>query len=307
MKKLLLSIAFLPILAFAQEQGTLPSFTEYGFFATHDSGKFASQTAFVGAAASNGIGARVGYSHYSAPGQSFDSPFVQATYVHAGKDLSIFGAAGVKTGVNGNVFIGQFESRKVVSESFAFGFSVNADVVESIASIKNGTSFYSIGANFDYLVAENLNVFVGLYDTEFSDNNSRQTLKTKTTWTFYPEQGVSAYVRTKDQRDSSPGKRDYFSPESSDLIVGGFQIRKFINGLVYTGAIDYGTERITTLGGDVSKNGVYTWNLGLQTAPAKRNGVTFGAMLISSNTSIASSSNENYTWYGLYSWLKIPF
>ena len=65
MKKLLLSIAFLPILAFAQEQGTLPSFTEYGFFATHDSDKFDSQTAFVGAAATNGIGARVGYSHYS--------------------------------------------------------------------------------------------------------------------------------------------------------------------------------------------------------------------------------------------------
>ena len=306
MRHLLLSlILVIPTSASAQYIGTYPPNAEVGFIATQDTEHFNSQTFYVGTAISNGLGLRVGYSHYAGQDLSASSSFTQLTYMNVGENHDFHGSFGARAGGQDNIKA-DAELRLIMTDSVSVGVDFETDIVESTKAIQTGTTFASIGGDIDVLLSENLNLNASYHKVFFSDSNDRQIVKSKLTWTFYPEQGLSTYVRTKNQWDSSPGSTNYFSPEKSELIAGGLQIRKFLNGLVYTAGADFGSERITTLGGDVNTNPVYTWTLGIQTSPGKKTGITYGVTFISSNASITASAGENYNWYGLYSYVKVP-
>ena len=311
MRVLIALLAIVSQGAFAQYQGTLPPNAEAGFYATQDSEKFSSQTLYVGAAIANGLGARLGYSNYSGPdftatSTNSNSTFAQLTYVNVGENHDFHGAVGTRINGQSENTKAEAELHLVMTDSLTFGLNAATDIVESANAIRNDVTYVSVGADTDLLLDENLNLNLAYTTVMFSDGNDRQAFKTKLTWTFYPEQGLSAYVRTKNQWDNSPGSINYFSPEKVEQVAMGLQIRKPHEGLVYTAGFDFGNERITTLGGDVNTNPIYTWNLGVQTSPGKKFGNTFGVSLISSNASITAAGGSNYSWYGLYSWVKVP-
>lgn len=198
------------------------------------------------------------------------------------------------------------ELRLTMTDSLTIGLSAATDVVESARSLQTGTTYLYTGGDVDLLLDDNLSLNVAVGNIHFSDNNDRLFLKTKTTWTFLPEYGLSAFVKTKTQSDSNPGGTNYFSPDSLNSGTLGLQIRKAYDGLVYTAAIEHGREWAKTVDGSQNTNPIYVWSLGVQTYPGKKTGTTFGVTLIGSNTSI-SGSGTNYNWYNLNSWMKVPF
>lgn len=283
---------------------------------------------------------------------SVNSEFVQLTYVDLGEDHSFHGAFGVRTvgtisnhldmqftdptintSVNGGNgpsqhIIADAELKLVMTDSLTLGITAATDVVESVRSLQTGTTYVYVAGDMDLLLDENLNLNVIAGDVHYSDNNDRLFIKTKLTWTFIPEYGLSTYLRTKSQTDTNPqstttitGETDsptggywygfnrpvnYYSPQYLNQAAVGLQLRVPHSGLVYTAGVDFGHEWATLKDGTSTDNPVYSWQLGIQTSPGRKTGTTYGVSVTGSNSSIRGSGGD-YNWYGLNSWMKVPF
>lgn len=329
----------------AQFVGTAPSFVEGRLSYTLDSDKFESRSMSIGAAVStndtDGVGLRVTTSSYDAPAKSTDgsvgkmtgsSQSVQLVGIRLEEDYTFHGAFGVKqSSAHANagsvsqegsdttiVFDG--ELRLIMTDSLTIGLTVSRDNIESLGGLLNGTTATTVGGDIDLQLTDNLNLGVAAGNTHFSDSNDRQYFRTKLTYTFWPEHGVSAYVRTRNQWDSNPhniqqyvcggsgcdNPTSYFSPASRYDQSIGLQLRKAYRGLVYTAAAEVGDQHTTDVEGTKSADTIYMWQLGVQTQPGKRTGTTYGVNAVGTNTSMRTYS-DHYRWFGIYSWMKVPF
>ena len=211
-----------------------------------------------------------------------------------------------------NVLIADAELRFQFTDKINGGVSFSTDIVESLRSIQTGTTYTYVGADADFVLVENVNFNINVGDIYFSDGNNRPLVRSKLSWTFLPEYGISTYLRTKNQTDSNPGSSNYYSPETLAQQAIGLQIRRLLNGLVYSAGAEYGEEQVNVFSrasqsSSRSSTPIYAWRMGVQTNPVKNAGITYGASLTGSNTSAINGGDQDYRWYGLYSWLKIPF
>lgn len=374
MIKSILAAALLSLssLANAQYIGTVPPNVDFRFTYSKDTDNFEAATVWVGAAVSNGFGARLGQTYYSGKqdvGQyvtwdalgnkksgrftnnvKSESTIFQFTFVDIGENHSFQSSFGVRSfgntsnsyntgpingvnfpngGDNGQKFIGDAELKLIMTDSLTLGLTVAIDTIESARSVQTGTTYIYTAADMDLLLGDNLNLNVIAGNINYSDDNNRMFVRTKTTWTFLPEEGVSTYLKTRSQIDSNPkttselytfetdgpaggywyavnSPTNYYSPKNLNQASIGLQYRKPFNGLVFTAAADYGHEWATLKDGSSSNNPIYSWLLGLQTNPGRKTGTTFGVTLIGSNSSLRGTGGD-YNWYGLTSWLKVPF
>ena len=211
-------------------------------------------------------------------------------------------------------FIANADLKLVMTDRLTIGAAIATDVVESPASIMENVRQVYTAADADYLITENLNfnVIAGVvsFIGEPDANNKRPFIRTNTTWTFLPEHGVSVNFRTRNQYDTDAGSIYYFSPERLARQSVGLNIRKPYGGLVYTAGVEYGSEQVTDAGGVKDTHPIYGWQLGVQTNPGRKTGTTYGISLIGSNAAgignNASGGGDNYYWYGLNSWIKVP-
>lgn len=278
------------------------------------------------------------------------STIFQFTFVDVGENHSFQSSLGVRSinsttntystgpisGVNfpnnspeGQSLIGDAELKLIMTDSLTLGLTVAIDTVESTRSAQTATRSIYTAADMDLLLDENVNLNVIAGNINYSDDNNRLFVRTKTTWTFMPEEGLSTYLKTRSQVDSNPkttsevytyetdgpaggywysvtAPANYYSPKTLNQASIGLQYRKPFNGLVFTAAADYGQEWATLKDGSSSSNPIYSWLLGLQTNPGRKTGTTFGATLIGSNSSLRGTGGD-YNWYGLTSWVKVPF
>ena len=306
MKKILIAIlAAVSLTANAQYMGTVPPNVDVRFNYSEDTDHFRAVTTWAGAAHESGFGARLGYSRYESPTTSANSEFGQITYMNLGENHSFQGAIGSRGVGSNDYLIADAELKLTMTDSLTLGLSVATDVVESANSLQTGTSYVYVAGDMDLLLDENLNLNVIVGNIHFTDDNDRQFIKSKLTWTFIPEYGVSTYLRLKAQQDSRAGGTNYYSPENLTQEALGLQIRKPYTGLVYTAAVEYGYEQ-ATLFGYSSNNPIYLWTLGVQTSPGRKTGLTYGVSLTGSNTSFRDGASSAYNWYGLTSWIKVP-
>lgn len=206
-----------------------------------------------------------------------------------------------------NHIVADIEVKLLMTDSLTFGLSAATDVVESANSIADDTRYVYTAFDVDLQLDDNLNLSSVVGNTKFSNDNNRPFLKTKVTWTFMPEYGLSVYLRTKNQSDSNAGSTLYFSPEKLEQQAIGLQVRKHYMGLVYTARAEYGNERATLTGGSITSNPLYTWVIGVQTNPGRKTGTTYGVSLTGSNSNGTKYGGEKYDWYGLNAWAKTPF
>lgn len=209
--------------------------------------------------------------------------------------------------VNGSrdTLVADAELKLIMTDRFTIGAAVATDLVESARSIQTGTRYVYTAADADYLLTENLNFNVIAGNMYFTDNNNRPFIRTKTTWTFLPEHGVSTYLRTRNQYDTNPGSYNYFSPDTLAQQAIGLAIRKPYSGLVYTAGVEFGSEQVT-VDGNKDTHPIYGWQLGVQTSPGRKTGTTFGASLVGSNASGFNGGGSDYNWYGATLWIKVP-
>lgn len=204
-----------------------------------------------------------------------------------------------------DTLIANAELKLIMTDRFTIGAAVATDLVESARSIQTGTRYVYTAADADYLLTENLNFNVIAGNMYFTDNNNRPFIRTKTTWTFLPEHGVSTYLRTRNQYDTNPGSYNYFSPDTLAQQAIGLAIRKPYSGLVYTAGVEFGSEQVT-VDGNKDTHPIYGWQLGVQTSPGRKTGTTFGASLVGSNASGFNGGGSDYNWYGATLWIKVP-
>jgi hypothetical protein len=316
MKKVLLaSLIAASFSAHAQYMGTVPPNVDARFFYSEDTDKFRVTTAHVGAAHKSGVGARIGYTNYQSPNLSTNSEFMQFTYVDIGDNYDFHGAFGVRnTDASPNpVVAGDAELRLTMTDSLTFGLSVATDSVESERGILNGTTYATVAGDMDLQLSDNLNLGAIVGITHFSDDNDRFFAKSKLTWTVLPKQGVSVFATLMGQTDTNAKaslpaeQRNYYSPDSLIQSTVGAQIRKPYNGMVYLASVEYGYRIASVSGSGDETTPVYVWVLGAQTNPGRKTGITYGVSLTGSNVSLSSANGGNYNWYGLNSWIKVPF
>ena len=218
----------------------------------------------------------------------------------------IIESEGGKVNGNNSYFVADANLRLTMTDRFTMGFAFASDLVESTRSIQTGTRYYYTAVDGDYLLSDNININVILGNVNFTDDNNRPFIRTKTTWTFLPEYGVSTYLRTRNQSDTNPGSTNYFSPDTLAQQAIGLAIRKPYSGHVYTASVDYGSEQVKNVDGSSTSNPIYSWMLGVQTNPGRKTGITYGASLMGSNSNVFKSGGDSYDWYGITLWLKVP-
>ena len=205
-----------------------------------------------------------------------------------------------------NILVANADLKLVMTDRFTIGAAVATDIVESARSIQTGTRYVYTAVDGDYLITEQLNFNIIAGNIYFTDDNNRLFVRTKTTWTFSPEYGLSTYLRTRNQYDTHPGSFNYFSPERLAQQSLGLAIRKPYNGLVYTGGVEFGSEQVTDITGKKNTHPIYGWQLGVQTSPGRKTGTTFGASAVGSNSSGIAGGGSDYNWYGFTFWMKVP-
>ena len=192
-----------------------------------------------------------------------------------------------------------------MTDSLNIGISASTDVVDSVRGIQTGTTASSVGVDFDYVLDENLTVNVGTGMTHYSDDNDKTLVRAAMSWDMLPEYGISSYVRVRKYWNSDPWSVNYYAPEWLSDEVVGVRFRKAYDGLVYTASANYGMQQNAVLGGNSESKPVYGWELGVQTNPGRKTGITFGASIIGTN-SAGTSGGDDYNWSGINFWLKAP-
>lgn len=217
---------------------------------------------------------------------------------------NIIAAGGSASGARQNI-AAEAEIRLTLTDSLNLGVSASTDIVASEKGLQNGVTYTSIGTDLDLQITDHLGIVFVVTDTIFSDSNNRLLFATKASYDILPEYGVSTYYRIKTQWNSNPGTGNYFSPSQLYENAVGVSFRKYYEGIVYTASFDYGFQNYT-IDGQNNSNPVYTYQIGAQTQPGKRNGKSFGVNIISSNNNSINSTSSGYHWYGISSWVKVP-
>lgn len=300
MKKTLLAIACGLITSARAVTG------DFGANYSTDSDKFTTQYLWAGAEVAGGVGLRVGTVRYTSPGIVATGETLQLTYNNTTSRSRTTGAVGLKTlrhgGGRDNYHYGNAEYEYAANEQLTVGVTVDRDVVESDASIRNQVEYLTVGVNSSYQINDAVSVTGAASNTHFNDSNDRLKLNSKVVWTVLPESGVSVYAKIAYQTDSNGGSKNYTSPERANTILAGAQIRQRYGGALYNASAEMGrvTEnfQFARVGSDI-----YVLRVGVQSVPRSKQGVTYGISLID----LHKKGLDRYQWTGLYSWLRIEF
>lgn len=281
---------------------TSPNLDVY-FTHTYDSDSYKTNSLLIGGYTKENIGAFVGYSEYSSRSFTEYSQVAEVAY----KSSIISGKGGARV-INGHSnFIGDVEHRGRLSNNLSYGVSGVYDIVDSINGIKNNIRSFYTGMDIDYQPVERVSIAGVLSNTYYTDDNTRQMLRGKMSYVVVPEYGVSVYYKAKAQHDTSPGSKNYYSPKELYENSIGVSIRERFASVVVTGAIDFGIQDATSSNNVKTNQSIHTYQLGIQTSPTTKNGVTYGVVMIQTNSGNNYNSSDGYSWAGINGWVKIPF
>ncbi len=129
---------------------------------------------------------------------------------------------------------------------------------------------------------------------EFTGKNLRTHFRANIIQVLKKDWGLSAQLRTRAFRNSTPSEYDYFSPRWYAEVIPVFQVRRFIKGWQYVAAAGLGAQRDSNSGWRQSRYA----NLRMS-SPADRRGWIVNADATYSDTPITNSETYNYVRVGL--------
>lgn len=285
------------------DYGTSSPNLEAHFTHTYDSESYKTNSILVGGYTKDNLGAFVGYSEYSGRSFNVSSQIAEVAY----KSSLLSGKGGIRTTDGRSTFIGDIEHRGKISNNLSYGVTGIYDIVDSTNGINNDVTSLYAGVDIDYQPVDKVSIAGVLSNTYYTDGNNRQMLRGKMSYTVVPDYGVSVYYKTKVQHDSSPGSKNYYSPKELYENSIGVAIREKVVGVVATGAIEFGVQDATSVDNFKTNQSIHTYQVGVQTPPSQKNGVTYGILMIKTNSGNNYNSSDGYSWTGINGWVKIPF
>lgn len=168
-------------------------------------------------------------------------------------------------------------------------YFIEREKLETRLGVSRGIYYTFGGAALDVPLGERdqLTLLGGLQT--FTGDNVRSHLRANYVHVLKPEWGLSAQLRTRYFRNSTPREYDYYSPRWFAEVLPVLQMRRFSGGWRYLGAIGWGGQRDS---GSKWRQSRYA-NLRV-TSPSDRRGWAVAGELTYSNIPITDSPTYDY-------------
>ena len=253
--------------------------------------------------ASSGWGLRAGWQQYRMDGWSENGQNLYVTHDKKSKLWSSQARLGVNSTGSHENLVGAWDANYQVLPSTAVGLSLDRDIVNSRRSLQQGLTATSALGVLDHQFLPRLSVGAAFGSTWFSDDNRRDMLRTRWTFTVSEDQGWYLYALTRHYRNSKPYNGNYFAPERFREAALGVMWKKAITDhVVLSVNADAGRQYI-------DGEGQQLWHAGVYLSSPHRAAVQWKVGLTSSqdHASALSTSNSGYRYTSLSAYMRVPF
>lgn len=174
-------------------------------------------------------------------------------------------------------------------------------LVDSVASLNGNIRFEATTLAVDKTFAERWNVAVAGTRQRFTDDNTRDQVRTRASVRIDDDLGIGLYVRTRQYWNSRPFNGNYFAPDTLREILGGVSLRRRIPGwpVVASGWVDAGQQTI-----DGSSTGIRSWQVKLEALPQRPWHLEFA---LGEQTTAGTGGGPNYEYRYLQTSVVVPF
>ncbi|WP_294261061.1 hypothetical protein [uncultured Comamonas sp.] len=286
----------------AQPSPATPGYVLGGLDASNDSDGFNEFKPWAQYEAVNGWGLRAGWQRYRMDSWSATGQSLYATHYQKSKLWSSQARLGVNRTDGHDNLVGAWDANYQLRPSTAVGLSAERDIVNSRRGIQQGLTSTSLLGVLDHQFLPRFAVGAAFGSTWFSDDNRRDLLRTRWTFTLSEDQGWYLYALTRHYRNSRPYGGSYFAPERFREAALGVMWKKAItDGLVLSVNADAGRQYI-------DGEGQQLWHAGLYLSSPHRAPVHWKVGLTSSqdHASALSSSGSGYRYTSLVAFVRMP-
>lgn len=271
------------------------------FAASDDSDEFRERAWALGYVSRGGWGLRARHLDFRAPGWQRLGQAVEVGYEGAlagGQGLARLGAASVAGREHA---VGLLEWQRALGADLTLGVSVERDLVASERAIDAGVVHTALAVTGDYQFNERFNVGWMAGSTHFSNDNDRPIARTRWNCLLHEPWGLNAYLKTRNYRNSNPGRPEYYSPSRLDEASVGISARTRLS-----------TSVVLSLSGDVGRQSTTDareriWSSALAlSSPPRATGLVWSARWSVSNTATNATSAGGYRYTALQLQVTAP-
>lgn len=133
------------------------------------------------------------------------------------------------------------------------------DIVETREGTRRGIYYTLLGVAKDFAFSPRWSATGVVAVQDFSGDNTRAIFKGRLVYVLSADWGLSAQLRTRWFRDSSPYEYDYFSPRWYGEWIPALQLRRFYGGNQFRLALGYGSQRASDRGWQATKLAEIGW------------------------------------------------
>lgn len=294
-----------PLPSSAQASASVaPAYVSAGVDASDDSDGFREFKPWAQYQAANGWGLRAGWQHYAIDNWSATGRSLLLTHQAQRQDQwSSTARLGVNHTDGHTHLIGMWDGMYQLSARSAAGVSLERDVVNSQRGLQRGLTATTALAVFDHQFTDRFTLGLAAGSTWFSDDNRRDLLRTRWTFTLSEDRGWYLYARTRHYRNSDPYRSAYFSPEKfAEGAVGVLWKKAVTDQMVVSANADVGRQRI-------DGEGQPLWHAGLYLSSPHRARVQWkvGVAISKDHASSLGGSQDSYRYTSAVAQVRVPF
>ncbi len=213
------------------------------------------------------------------------------------------GRIGLNRAASRDHIIGMWDGMYQFTPNTAAGLSVERDVVNSMRGIERGLTSNTVLAVLDHQFHERISLGLAVGSTWFSDDNRRDLLRSRWTFTLSEENGLYVYLSTRHYRNSAPYQGAYFAPERFREAAAGVMWKKALTDEVVISAHADGGRQY------IDGTGQRLWHWGIYLSSPNRASIQWRIGLNTSQDSASSlgGSAANYRYTSAVASLRLPF
>lgn len=274
-----------------------------GIDASDDSDGFHEFKPWAHYEAANGWGIRAGWQRYSQHGWSTTGQSLYLTHSTQYRNFTSTARLGFNQTDHHSHLVGAWDGMFQLSPATALGFSLERDVVNSQLGLQRGLTSGTALAVLDHQFHPRFGVGIAAGSTWFSDNNRRDLLRSRWTFTLSEAQGLYTYLTTRHYTNSNPYQGAYFAPDRFREAALGVMWKKAVtDNLVVSIHADRGRQYI-------DGQGQQLWHWGFYLSAPNRAPVQWrvGVSTGRDHASSISGSDTSYRYTSAVASLRIPF
>lgn len=293
----------LPAMACAQGIAAPLPAVSVGVDASDDSDGFTEFKPWTQYEAASGWGLKAGWQDYRMQGWSATGRSLMVTHRKQTPQYQWQAQIGANRTAGHSLAVGMLDAMYYVSAATAMGVSLERDVVNSRRGLESGLHYDAAMLVLDHQFHPRLSLGVAAGASWFSNDNRRDLLRTRWTFTLDEERGWYAYAKTRHYRNSNPLRPEYFSPERFNEASLGLLWRTALNDSVVLSAnVDRGRQSI-------DGRGQSAWSAGLFLSSPRRAAVQWkvGFETSQDHASALRASEDGYRYTSFVAQVRIPF